>query len=271
MGKNYTFGEWQLDTRLYELRCAGKPLELEPKSFDVLLYLIEQRDRVVSNEELIERLWPGQTVGKAALIRTVMAARRAIGDNGKDQWYIKTLRNRGYRFVAPVEEGVDTLPEQEAQVALLPSLPRGGHLWNQAGAAPAPTPPSRQQAKPLPGGTLPSAQTTPQEGPIVCPQCQQKNSVRASFCGECGAHLVWVCPACGHAESPHMHFCSACGTLLMGSVPGTSSPESMPQSNRQPARVGSGGAPSAAPGALEAERRHLTLLFCDLVDSTPSH
>ena len=61
MGTIYIFGEWQLDTRLYELRCAGKPLELEPKVFDVLLYLIEHRDRVVSNEELIEHLWPGQT------------------------------------------------------------------------------------------------------------------------------------------------------------------------------------------------------------------
>ena len=217
MGKIYIFGEWQLDTRLYELRCAGKPLELEPKVFDVLLYLIEHRDRVVSNEELIDRLWPGQTIGKAALVRTVVAARRAIGDNGRDQWCIKTLRNRGYRFVAPVEERVDALPEEEAQVALLPSPPREGHLWDQAEAAPALTPPPRQQAEPLLGGPLPSPQTTPQEGYIACPQCQQENSVRASFCGECGARLVWVCPACGHAESPHTRFCSACGTLLMRS------------------------------------------------------
>jgi class 3 adenylate cyclase/DNA-binding winged helix-turn-helix (wHTH) protein/predicted ATPase len=269
MEKIYIFSEWQLDPRLYELRCAGKPLALEPKVFDVLLYLIEHRDRVVSNEELIDRLWPGQTVGKATLVRSVVAARRAIGDNGRNQWCIKTLRGRGYRFVARVEERVDTLPEEADQPALLPSPPREGHLWDQSEAAPAPTPPPQQEAEPLLGGSLPPPHTTPQEGYIACPQCQQENSVRASFCGECGARLVWVCPACSHAESPHMRFCSACGTLLMPSLPATSSPLSMPQGNLQPAQIGLGGAPSAAQGELEAERRHLTLLFCDLVDSTP--
>ena len=65
----YTFGEWQLDTHLYELRCAGKLLKLEPKAFDVLLYLIEHRDRVVSNKELIKHLRPGQLIGNATLVR----------------------------------------------------------------------------------------------------------------------------------------------------------------------------------------------------------
>ncbi len=110
MGTIYIFSEWQLDTRLNELRCAGKPLEIEPQVFDMLLYLIAHRNRVVSSEELIDRLWPEQTVGKAALVRSVVLARRAIGDNGKDQWCIKTVRNRGYRFVAPVEERVEALP-----------------------------------------------------------------------------------------------------------------------------------------------------------------
>jgi DNA-binding winged helix-turn-helix (wHTH) protein len=52
----YIFGEWWLDTRLSELRCAGKPLKLEPKVFDVLLYLIVHRDRVVSTEELMKHV-----------------------------------------------------------------------------------------------------------------------------------------------------------------------------------------------------------------------
>jgi class 3 adenylate cyclase/DNA-binding winged helix-turn-helix (wHTH) protein/tetratricopeptide (TPR) repeat protein len=269
MGKIYIFGEWELDTRLDELRCAGRSLKLEPQLFDVLWYLIEHRDRVVSNEELIDRLWPGQTVGKAALVRSVVAARRAIGDNGRDQWYIKTLRKRGYRFVAPVEERVDTLPEEEAPVALLLSLPRGGYPWEGAGVTPAPIPPPQQAAEPLLGGPLAPLHTTPQEGYIACPQCQQENSVRASFCGECGAPLVWVCPACSHAESLPTRFCSACGTLLGWSLPATSSPPWMTQTNLQPAQVGLDEALSATQGELEAERRHLTLLFCDLVDSTP--
>src|SRR5262245_30802348 len=153
MGKIYIFGfgECQLDTRLNELRYAGMPLKLEAKAFDILLYLIEHRDRVVSNEELVDRLWPGQTVGKAALARSLGEARQAIGDNGMDQWCIKTLGDRGYRFVAGVEERVDNLPEEEVQVALLPSLPLEGFPRDRPEAAPAPTPPPRPQAVPLQG------------------------------------------------------------------------------------------------------------------------
>ena len=108
MGKIYSFGEWQLDARLCELRSAGKPLELEPKVFDVLLYLIEHRDRVVSNEELIRAYGLDRLSVRQHWFATVIAARRTIGDNGRVQRCIKTLRNRGYRFVAPVEERVDT-------------------------------------------------------------------------------------------------------------------------------------------------------------------
>jgi class 3 adenylate cyclase/DNA-binding winged helix-turn-helix (wHTH) protein/predicted ATPase len=269
MGKIYSFGEWQLDTRLYELRRAGKPLKLEPKVFDVLLYLIERRDRVVAKEELIAHLWPGQFIGKATLLRSVVAARRVLGDNGRDQWYIKTLHNRGYRFVAPVEERVETLPEEEARVALMSSLPSEEYPRDRAGAAPTPPPPLEQEAEPLLDGPLPPPHTALQEGYIACPQCQQENSVKASYCGECGGRLVWVCPACGHAESLHTRFCSNCGTLLRRSLPATDAPPSIPQSNLQPARVGLDKAFSAAQRELEAERRHLTLLFCDLVDSTP--
>jgi class 3 adenylate cyclase/DNA-binding winged helix-turn-helix (wHTH) protein/tetratricopeptide (TPR) repeat protein len=251
MGTIYIFGDCQLDTRLYELRCAGKPLQLEAKVFDVLLYLIEHRDRVVPNEELIEHVWPGQFIGNAALVRSVVAARRAIGDNGRGQRCIKTLRNRGYRFVAPVEENVDALPEGEPQVATLPSPPREGHPWDQAEAAVAPTSPPRQQVEPPLGGRVPSPQTTLREGYIPCPQCQQENRVTASFCGECGTPLVSVCPSCGHAAKRRTLFCTACGKLLTRSLPAT------------------GSLPSAPQGELQAERRHLTLLFCDLVDSTP--
>jgi len=134
------------------------------------------------------------------------------------QGCIKTLRNRGYRFVAPVEERVDTLQEEEAPVALLPSLPSEGYPWDRAGATHTPTLPPRQQAESLLGGPLPPPHTTPQEGYIACPQCQQENSVSASFCGECGARLVSVCPVCGRVESLHTRFCSACGTLLSTTV-----------------------------------------------------
>src|SRR6266511_4428171 len=214
MGTIYSFGEWRLDTRLHELRCAGKPLKLEPKVFDVLLYLIEHRDRVVSSEELVEHVWAGQFIGDAALIRCIVAARRTIGDSGRVQRCIKTLRNRGYRFVALVEERIDALPEEEGQAAPLPSLTGEVHTLDTTETAAAPTPPPRQQAEPLLGGRVPPPQTTPREGHIQCPQCQHENSVTASFCGACGTHIVWVCPSCGHAGSPRTLFCTACGKLL---------------------------------------------------------
>src|SRR5262245_6674722 len=269
LGTIYLFGEWRLDSRLSQLLCAGKPLKLEPKAFEVLLYLIEHRDRVVSHKELIEHLWPGQFIGHTALTRCIVTARRAVGDNGRVQHCIKTLRHRGYRFVAPVEEGVDALAAEEAPAASLSSPSHEGHPWDQVEVAAAPTPPPQRQAEPLLGGRVPSPQTALREGYIPCPQCQQENSVTANFCGVCGAHLVWVCPACGQAESRHTRSCSACGTLITRSLPIRSSLPSVSQGDLQAPQVGSGRAPSVGRGEPEAERRHLTLLFCDLVDSTP--
>ncbi len=269
MERIYIFGEWELDTRLSELRCAGKPLTLEPKVFDVLLYLIEHRERVVSHEELMQHVWSGQPIRDATLVRCIRAARRAIGDNGRVQRCIKTLRHRGYRFVVPVEEVVGALPQEEARGASLLAPPSEEYLRDQAGAAAAPHPPPRRQTEPLLGRRVPSPQAALREGYIPCPQCQQENSVTASFCGECGARLVRLCPACGHAESPRTHICSVCGSLLTQLVPDRSSPPSASQGALQAGQVESGRALSAERGESEAERRHLTLLFCDLVDSTP--
>jgi class 3 adenylate cyclase/DNA-binding winged helix-turn-helix (wHTH) protein/tetratricopeptide (TPR) repeat protein len=268
MGTIYCFGKWQLDTRLNELRCAGKPLKLEPKVFDVLVYLIEHRDRVVSNKELIERFWPGQFIGNTALVRCIVMARRAIGDNGRVQRCIKTLRHRGYRFVAPVEERIEALPEEKAQAAPLPSLAREGHTQGSTETAAAPVAPPRQQAEPRLGRRVPPPQISLREGCIRCPQCQHENSVTASFCGACGAHLVWVCPSCGHIGSPGTLFCTACGKRLTRSSPVTSSQPSAPQGDRQAARLMPSATPSAIQREPKAERRHMTVLFCDVVNAT---
>ena len=77
---------------------------LEPQVFDILLHLIQHRDRVVSREELLEYVWPERFISEATLDHRVMEARQAIGDSGQRQGRIKTLRGRGYRFVASVEE-----------------------------------------------------------------------------------------------------------------------------------------------------------------------
>ena len=96
----YVFDACELDTDLYELRRAGEVVKVEPQVFDVLVYLIEQRDRVVSKEELLDEVWKTRFVTESTLTTRIKAARRAVGDDGRVQQIIGTVHGRGYRFVA---------------------------------------------------------------------------------------------------------------------------------------------------------------------------
>jgi predicted ATPase len=100
----YVFGEYEFDEHLYELRRSGESVKIEPKVFDVLAYLIHHRNRVVTKAELIEKLWPGEYITESALVRCVVSARKAVQDDGVRQQVIKTLRGRGYRFIAAIKE-----------------------------------------------------------------------------------------------------------------------------------------------------------------------
>ena len=99
----YAFGEYELDTGLYELRCAGTSRKVEPKAFDLLIYLIQHRDRVVTREALFERVWSDPFISEAILSHHIMVARKAVGDDGRAQRMIKTIHGRGYRFIARVD------------------------------------------------------------------------------------------------------------------------------------------------------------------------
>ncbi len=81
----YAFGTCTLDTDRYELRRAGMPCALEPHAVDVLAYLLEHRERVVTKQELLEQLWPNRVVGEAILAQRLMLIRKAIGDSGRSQ------------------------------------------------------------------------------------------------------------------------------------------------------------------------------------------
>jgi DNA-binding winged helix-turn-helix (wHTH) protein/predicted ATPase len=98
----YVFGDCTLDTQRYELRRGGTRVPLRPKVFQVLVYLIEQRERVVSRDEVLAHVWPNQYVGEETLTSCVKAARRAVGDSGRAQRVIQTVHRRGLRFVADV-------------------------------------------------------------------------------------------------------------------------------------------------------------------------
>jgi DNA-binding winged helix-turn-helix (wHTH) protein/predicted ATPase len=100
----YSFGDYVLDTQRYELHHAGAPTKLRRKVFQVLVYLLAHRDRVVSKQELLERLWPGQFVGEEALTSCIKTLRRALGEQGRTPRFLRTLHGQGYRFVGAVEE-----------------------------------------------------------------------------------------------------------------------------------------------------------------------
>ena len=100
----YSFGAFELDTNVFELRRAGVPVAMEPQVFSVLTYLVEHRDRVVTKNELLDNVWGDRFVSESALTTRIKAARRAVGDDGAQQGVIKTVHGRGYRFVAAVRD-----------------------------------------------------------------------------------------------------------------------------------------------------------------------
>src|SRR5882757_6939581 len=96
----YRFGPFELDIATVELRDAGKARNLEPQVFALLALLVENRERLVSKEEIIDKVWDGRVVSDAAVASRVKSARQALGDDGKSQRFIRTIHGQGYRFVA---------------------------------------------------------------------------------------------------------------------------------------------------------------------------
>lgn len=103
----YLFDKFVLDTDRRELRRGAELVSVEPQVFDLLSFLIEQRNRVVSRDDLITAVWDGRIVSESALSARINAARTVIGDNGEEQHFIKTLPRKGIRFVADVREQGD--------------------------------------------------------------------------------------------------------------------------------------------------------------------
>lgn len=100
----YLFEEYALDTDRRELHRGTDVVSVAPQVFDLLNFLIRNRERVVSKDELIDAIWNGRCVSDAALTTRFNAARSAIGDSGQEQRLIKTLPRKGFRFVGAVRE-----------------------------------------------------------------------------------------------------------------------------------------------------------------------
>ena len=100
----YAFDNRSLDTGTRELRCGAAIVAVEPQVFDLLQYLIEHRDRVVTKDELLATVWNGRVVSDSTLGSRITAARQAIGDSGEAQRLIRTVARKGVRFVGAVTQ-----------------------------------------------------------------------------------------------------------------------------------------------------------------------
>ena len=100
----FAFDDHVLDVECRELRRSGESVALEPQVLDILIYLIRNRARVVSKDDLIENVWDGRIVSESTVTTRLNAARKAVGDTGATQAVIRTISRKGFRFVAAVRE-----------------------------------------------------------------------------------------------------------------------------------------------------------------------
>ena len=132
----FYFGPFVLKPERYSLEVAGEPCQLQPKVFELLAFLIANRDRVVSKEELLRSIWHGAFVSEAAISRAVSKVRRVLRSGGGSADWITTVYGRGFRFVGPVIEDLtaaDDCPaapdspqdeERRISIAVLPFADR---------------------------------------------------------------------------------------------------------------------------------------------------
>ncbi|MBR0826356.1 winged helix-turn-helix domain-containing protein [Bradyrhizobium manausense] len=113
----FRFENHTLDSDLRELSCDGAAVPLQPQVFDLLVYLVEQRERVVSKDDLIAHVWADRIVSDSALNSRINAARKALGDDGEAQRLIRTVPRKGFRFVGEVVGQAATTPTEIAPAA----------------------------------------------------------------------------------------------------------------------------------------------------------
>jgi class 3 adenylate cyclase/DNA-binding winged helix-turn-helix (wHTH) protein len=226
----YRFVDCVLDTQLYTLDRAGQSTRLAPKVFEVLCYLIEHRDRVVSKQELCDQVWEGFAISDATLESCLRAVRITVGDSGQAQRVIQTQRGHGYRFVADVTvETSHSGTEERPSSPPVPLEPLEDPVSIQ--------PPSQPVVPPRP---------VPRLGVRLCASCQHANDESAVFCAACGTRLRQLCVHCGQDVTLPAVFCTACGQPL--AAPSSSSPAPTP--------------------AGEAERKSVTVLCCAVATTT---
>jgi len=110
----FRFEDFEIDTARFELRSDGARVHVEPQVLSLLILLAENSARMVSKDEVIEKIWDGRIVSESAVAARIKAARKAIGDDGKDQRLIRTIHGKGFRFVGELTAclGIPPVPLQ---------------------------------------------------------------------------------------------------------------------------------------------------------------
>src|SRR3546814_2705183 len=116
----WAFGEFQLDPERFQLSCGGRPVQLEPQVLTLLIHLIQNRDRMVTKDEIVAAVWQGRAVSDASISSRIRSARQAVGDDGVRQVVIRTVHGRGFQFTPEVT----AFPPAHGASATAPGEPR---------------------------------------------------------------------------------------------------------------------------------------------------
>ena len=183
----YTFGTYKLDAKNYELYDNGQLCKLDSRTLDLLIYLVENRDHVVSREELLTHLWPGQIINEGTLHNCIKTARKAIRDRVGDQPKIRNIYGRGYRFVAEAHEH-----EQNAMIPMFKALEPHDD-------------PAETSALSLSAGAISSSQNVLMGDykfvSVLCGALSHPESLVSSLGFESTHHLRWTFFALAKAEA----------------------------------------------------------------------
>src|ERR1700678_644558 len=144
----YRFGEFVLDPGARALSCADSPISLTPKAFDVLLFLAQNPNRLITKQELLQAVWGDTVVEEGNLTQYISHLRKALGDKSEDPRLIVTIARKGYQFTADVTvvaETTDkakpaTLSADESEFSRTDARPVGFPAEEKAAKSPPPRP-----------------------------------------------------------------------------------------------------------------------------------
>ncbi len=150
----YEFGDFRVDVCSYQLRCKGDVVQLPPKAFDTLLHLVRHRDRTLTKDELLAMVWPNSYVTEESLTQNIFILRRALGDDSDRSKFITTVSRRGYRFVAEVNEVLDTEGPPQERRSPASEAPREQRTELRTAVETPPVYQSQPEKEPQPAPTI---------------------------------------------------------------------------------------------------------------------